>query len=140
MSETNGNGGYSQRFNGYVLMQNVTIESKEIAKVESIYKDIAQLIDQGIELNSTEPRYYYSKLKDIKIELLAKASADSKLRAETISKNSGTSLNGLVKSSMGIFQITGKNSGEDYSYGGSFNTSSKIKTASITVKSEYQIK
>jgi hypothetical protein len=41
---------------------------------------------------------------------------------------------------MGIFQITGKNSDEDYSYGGSFNTSSKIKTASITVRSEYQLK
>ncbi len=140
INENNGNGGYFQRFNGYILSQNVSIESKEISKVESIYKDIAQLIDQNIELNSSAPRYYYSKLKDIKIELLANASADAMLRAETIAKNSDAALKGLVKSSMGIFQITGKNSNEDYTYGGSFNTSSKIKTASITVKSEYQLK
>ncbi|HQV77595.1 MAG TPA: SIMPL domain-containing protein [Chitinophagales bacterium] len=140
VSENNGNGGYYQRFNGYVLSQNVTIESKEISKVDNIYKDIAQLIDQNIELNSSAPRYYYTKLKDIKIELLAKASADAKLRAETIAQHSTSKLKGLVKSSMGIFQITGKNTDEDYTYGGSFNTSSKIKTASITVKSEYQLK
>ncbi len=140
VSETNDKGSYTQRFNGYNLIQNVRIESKEVTKVESVYKDIAQLIDKGIELNSSAPRYYYSKLTDVKIDLLSKASADAKLRAETISKNSDAGLGGLVKSSMGIFQITGKNSDEDYSYGGSFNTSSKIKTASITVRSEFQLK
>ena len=140
VSETNERGGYTQRFNGYNLIQNVRIESSEVAKVESVYKDIAQLIDQGIELNSSAPRYYYSKLKDVKIDLLAQASSDAKLRAETIAKNSDAGLGKLVKSTMGIFQITGKNSDEDYSYGGSFNTSSKIKTASITVRSEYQLK
>jgi len=38
---------------------------------------------------------------------------------------------------MGVFQITGKNNNEEYSYGGSFNTSSRLKTASITLRVEY---
>jgi hypothetical protein len=45
----------------------------------------------------------------------------------------------LTKSSMGVFQITGQYSGEEYSYGGTLNTSSKEKTASITVSLEYDI-
>lgn len=139
-SQNDGNGNYIQRFNGYVLDESVIIESKNIQKVETISKDIAQLIDQGIELNSNAPRYYYSKLKDLKVELLAKAAADANVRASTIAKNSKSSLGGLVKSNMGIFQITGQNTDEDYSYGGAFNTSSINKTASITVKAEYQIK
>jgi hypothetical protein len=40
---------------------------------------------------------------------------------------------------MGIFQITGQNSSEDYSWGGAFNTSSKRKTASITMRLEYLV-
>jgi uncharacterized protein len=71
--------------------------------------------------------------------LLAKASADAKQRAETIAKNSGSSLGKIKKASMGIFQITGKNRNEDYSYGGAFNTSDKNKTASITTKIEYAV-
>lgn len=41
---------------------------------------------------------------------------------------------------MGIFQITGQNSDEDYSWGGTFNTESKEKTASITMKLDYKVK
>lgn len=140
ISQNDGNGNYSQRFNGYILDESVIIESKDINKVSVISKDIAQLIDQGIELNSNAPRYYYSKLKDLKIELLAKAAADANVRAGTIATNSKSKLGGLVKSNMGIFQITGQNTDEDYSYGGAFNTTSMNKTASITVKAEYQIK
>ena len=40
---------------------------------------------------------------------------------------------------MGVFQITGQNSNEDYSYGGAFNTSSRTKTASITIKIDYGV-
>ncbi len=71
--------------------------------------------------------------------MLAKASADAKQRAETIAKNSGGGLGKIKKATMGVFQITGKNSNEDYSYGGAFNTSAKNKTAIITTKIEYAV-
>jgi hypothetical protein len=77
-------------------------------------------------------------LSELKIDLLAKASADARLRAETIAKNSGGKLGELRKGSMGVFQITGQNADEDYSYGGAFNTSHKNKTASITVRVEFE--
>jgi hypothetical protein len=70
---------------------------------------------------------------------LAKASADAKLRAETIAKNSGSGLGDIKNASMGIFQITGKNSDEEFSYGGVFNTTSRVKTASITIKIDYAV-
>ena len=127
-------------FSGYKLTQTVTIDSKDLEKVEKISREVTELIQQGIEFNSATPSYYYSKLSELKIDLLAKASADAKVRAETIAKNSGSSLGVIKNASMGIFQITGKNSNEDYSYGGAFNTSSKTKTASITIKIDYAVK
>lgn len=124
-------------FTGYNLKQSVTVDSKNIEKVEKISREVTELIESGIEFNSSAPSYYYTKLSELKIDLLAKATADAKLRAETIAKNSGSSLGATRKASMGVFQITGQNTNEDYSYGGVFNTSSKNKTASITVKMEY---
>lgn len=126
-------------FEGYNLKQNVTVDSKNIDKVEKISREVTELIQSGIEFNSSSPSYYYTKLSELKLDLLAKASADAKQRAETIAKNSGSSLGKIKKATMGIFQITGKNSNEDYSYGGAFNTSSKNKTASITTKIEYAV-
>lgn len=126
-------------FTGYNLKQNVTVDSKDIEKVEKISREVTELIESGIEFNSSSPSYYYTKLSELKVDLLAKASADAKQRAETIAKNSGGGLGKIKKATMGIFQITGKNSNEDYSYGGTFNTSSKNKTASITTKIDYAV-
>ena len=126
-------------FTGYNLKQNVTVDSKNIDKVEKISREITELIQSGIEFNSSSPSYYYTKLSELKLDLLAKASADAKQRAETIAKNSGSGLGKIKKASMGIFQITGKNTNEDYSYGGAFNTSSKNKTASITTKIDFAV-
>ena len=126
-------------FTGYTLTEKVKVESKDIERIEKLSREITELLDQGIEFNSTPPSYYYTKLNELKIDLLAKASTDAKLRAETIAKNSSSSLGGIKKATMGVFQITGKNDNENYSYGGAFNTSSKQKTASITLKVEYQV-
>lgn len=126
-------------FTGYNLRQNVTVDSKDINKVEKISREVTELIQSGIEFNSSSPSYYYTKLAELKLDLLAKASADAKQRAETIAKNSGSGLGKIKKATMGVFQITGKNSNEDYSYGGTFNTSSKNKTAIITTKIDYSV-
>lgn len=126
-------------FSGYNLVGTVTVDSKNIPVVEKLSREITTLLEKGIELNSTPPSYYYSKLNELKIDLLAKASADAKERAESIAKNSGANIRELRKANMGVFQITGKNTNEDYSYGGAFNTSSKEKKATITLKVEYGV-
>ncbi|MEI8053345.1 MAG: SIMPL domain-containing protein [Bacteroidota bacterium] len=130
----------SSDFSGYTLSENVRVESREIDKVEKLSREITELLEKDIELNSNAPEYFYTKLNELKIDLLAKASADAKNRAETIANNGGSSIKGINKATMGVFQITGKNENEDYSYGGAFNTSSKLKTASITLKVDYRLK
>ena len=137
--QTRANGQYmSQEFTGYNLTQSVKIESNEVDKVDKISREVGELIQSGIEFNSSAPMFYNTKLSQVKMELLGKASADARARAETIAKNAGSSLGELKKATMGIFQITGKNSNEDYSYGGAFNTSNKFKTGSITIKMEFK--
>jgi len=120
-------------FSGYTLSQTASIESKSVDKIEVISREITELINSGLELYSGQPRYYSTKLAEIKLEMLAEATKDARARAEKISENAGNHLGSLRKADMGIFQITGRNSDEEFSYGGTFNTSSKEKTASITV-------
>jgi hypothetical protein len=127
-------------FTGFTLSESVTVDSRNLAQVEKMSREITNLLQKGIELNSSQPSYYYSRLNELKIDLLAKASADARQRAESIATNSGASLGDLRKANMGVFQITGRNMNEDYSYGGVFNTSSKEKTASITLRVDYEVK
>jgi hypothetical protein len=134
------NGNYiGEEFVGYELRQSVQIESKDVDKIEKISREITELLNQGVQFYSESPRYYYTKLADLKIEMISKATEDARIRAEKISQFSGGDLGKLVSAKMGIFQITGQNSKEDYSWGGTFNTSSREKTASITMRLVYEV-
>ena len=124
-------------FTGYSLSQTVSVESSDLDKVDQASREISALISQGVELVSNAPNYYYSKLEDLKLALIAEASQNAKTRAENIAKESGSVLGDLLKADLGVFQITGQNNNEDFSYGGVFNTTSRAKTANITVKVSY---
>ncbi|PHX82452.1 MAG: SIMPL domain-containing protein [Flavobacteriales bacterium] len=125
-------------FSGYRLTQRVQIESKDVDKVEAISRQVTELINSGIEFYSSSPEYYYTKLAELKIEMIAEATKDANTRAKKIAENAGSDIGALKNASMGVFQIVAQNSAEEYSWGGSFNTASKRKTASITVKLEYE--
>ncbi len=134
---TDENGRSYSTFTGYTLSQNVSVESKDLDKVENVSREISSLLSQGLELTSSNPNYYYSQLEDLKLALISEASANAKQRADNIAKQANASLGKLVKGDMGVFQITGQNDDDDYSYGGAFNTTSRKKTASITVKLQF---
>ena len=127
-----------QEFVGYRLTQEVEIESKQVEKVEGISRNISELINRGIEFDSKSPRYYYTGLAELKLKMISAATKDANNRAKYIAKNAESKVGKLKSAKMGVFQIVGQNSSESYSWGGSFNTSSKRKTASITMKLEYE--
>jgi len=126
-------------FLGYRLRQNVQIESNEVDKTEDISRQVSELINSGVEFYSNNPQYYYTKLSELKIEMIAEATKDASTRATRIAENAGSEVGRLKNAELGVFQIVAQNSSEDFSWGGSYNTSSKRKTATITVKLEYEI-
>lgn len=128
-------------FSGYKSVQRIRIQSKDVEKIEKVIRAISELYDQNINIDSDSPEYYYTKLSDLKLEMLAEASKNAHDRAETIAKNSGGKLGGLKTANAGVFQITAPNSAEDtYEWGGAFNTSSKEKHVSINMRHTYYVK
>lgn len=71
--------------------------------------------------------------------MIAEATKDAYTRAQKIAENAGGKVGDLKTATMGVFQIVAQNSSEEYSWGGSFNTSSKNKTATITMRLEYNV-
>lgn len=126
-----------EEFNGYTLSQGIEIKSSEVDKIEKVSREITELLNQGVKFYSEPPRYYYTKLADLKIEMVSKATENARIRAEQIATHANSSLGVLKEAKMGIFQITGQHSDEDYSWGGAYNTTSREKTASITMKLTY---
>ena len=137
----NANGNWAgQRFKGYMLRQRFTVESNDVERVEAISREISALIAQGVSIEAYAPDYYYTKLDDVKMGLIETASADARLRAEKTAANAGAKIGRVASARMGVFQITGANTNEEFSAGGSFNTASRHKKARITMRIEYRVK
>ena len=126
-------------FEAYRLSQVVQIDSRDIDLVISISREISELLEQGLEIESYNPKFYYTELDDLKLNLIRQASENGRIRAEQIADNSKSTIKGLNSAKLGVFQILGYNSGESYSWSGTFNTSSRWKTASITVKMDFEV-
>ncbi|MDR2521543.1 MAG: SIMPL domain-containing protein [Spirochaetaceae bacterium] len=130
-----------QTFTGYTLTQQVKIESSDVDTTEKISRDITALIDVGVAFFSMPPEYYYTRLDEVKLDLIKKATENARLRAETISHEGGGKLAKLRTAYLGVFQITPENSStENYSSTGAYDVSSKNKTAFITTRLEYVLK
>lgn len=135
--ETGPNGKDTRIFTGYALTQTIEVKSEHVDKVEKISREITDLLEQGVRLYSRDPEYYYTELEALKHEMIMEASKEARYRAELITNQAGSDLKKLKSARLGVFQIKGQLTDEDYSWGGIYNTESKYKTATVTVRLEY---
>lgn len=126
--------------NGYELTQEFTMRSEDVDKITNIANECTKLIDSGVEIISSSTEYYYTKLDELKLQLIEEATQNAKQRIDIMAQNAGCQTGDLLSADLGVFQITAANSAEEYSYGGAFNTSAKDKTASITVRLNYTVR
>ncbi len=129
-----------EHFAGYRIYQSFSIESKDVDIVETAARELPSLLTEGVNIEVDEPLYYYSQLDAVKHDLIAAAAADARERALKIATSSEAELGELYSSSAGVFQITSATGNEEYSWGGSFNLSSRDKKASITIHANYKIR
>jgi len=121
----------------YVLTQYVHIESGDMDKLPVVSRSVTSLIKDGVEIESSSPRYLYSKLSELKIDMLGEATKDATLRATQIVTNANGTLGRLVEAKMGVMQINPKGV-TDVSDTGNNDTTSLEKEilAVVTVKFE----
>jgi hypothetical protein len=119
---------------GYDLQQEISVRSTDIDKVSAISREVTQLINEGILIESKKPEYLYTKLAEFKVAILADAARDAKARAEQIADNTGSRIGALRTARMGVLQITPPDSTEVSGYGINDTTSlDKDVTAVVNV-------
>jgi hypothetical protein len=131
-------GVYTSDVDYYELNQTVTISSGEIDKVTDISRNVTELINEGIQFQSNAPQYMYTKIADLKVNMLAEATKDARKRAEMIAENAGNKLGDLKYADMGVIQITPLYSNDVSDYGMN-DTYSLEKEITAIVHCEFEI-
>jgi len=120
---------------GYRLNQGVEIRSNDVGKIDKVAREVTELIDQGIELTSPAPEYFYTKLDELKVEMLAKATENAKQRAESMVSATGNKIGFMRSARMGVFQITPATSTDVSDWGVNDTTSLDKKVMAVVTVS-----
>ena len=107
----------TEKLSGFELEQEVEIRSNAVEKITAIARESTELIRKGVQFQSLPPQYFYTKLGELKIDILAEATKDAKQRAEQLALNSGCKVGTLRSATMGVLQITKAYSTEVSDYG-----------------------
>lgn len=92
----------------YTLTQFISVSSGDMAKVPMVARNVTSLIKDGVEIDSFSPSYLYTKLSELKIDMIAEATKDATQRAEQIVNNANGRLGKLVEARLGVMQINPK--------------------------------
>lgn len=95
---------------GYVAKQAVTVRSPDVQRIEKVSRSVTELLEKDVSVLSGTPAYYYTKLGELKIEMLSEASKDARVRAENMLKSAGgAALARLNDADMGVINVNPAN-------------------------------
>lgn len=89
----------------YILAQTVVVRTGDVARVARTERALNDLVRQGVVLDFTAPAYVYTKLNDVRAEMIGKATASARSGAEQFAKDSHTSLGPISRATQGSFEI-----------------------------------
>lgn len=133
---------YNQNYTGptkYNLRQTVEVQSNDVQKITQLAKNTNEIINQGVIFSTQSLEYLYTKLPELRVELLSDAVKDAKARADKLAESSGRKVDILKSASSGVVQVLPLNSIAVADYG-AYDTSTIEKEVMITVKASFSIK
>ncbi len=102
---------YRSEQNGprFILNQTITISSNKVDLVEKSIGTLSELVAKGIIFDNQEysspVAYIFTKLNDIKPQMLSTATENAKAAADEFAKSSGTKVGKIHRAQQGVFSI-----------------------------------
>ncbi len=96
----------------HTLVGNISIETNKVQKVREVRTSVNKLIAQGVDIDNRNPRYLFTKLNEIKPQMLREATKNARIAANEFAENAGVKVGGIRNARQGSFYV--KDAGMDY--------------------------
>jgi hypothetical protein len=101
----------------YHVSQTLNVSTREIDVVEGVATRVGELIANGVDVSAQPIEYISTELTQAKLDALRAATDDARKRAEVLVTGLGGKLGTMRSSSLGVYQITPRDSTEVSDYG-----------------------
>jgi len=123
----------------YSIQQGIVVESTDAEKVRTLSQTApSAFVAQGMVFTGGQVEYFYSKLADLKLDMMQEAAKNAKDRADRITSATGGKAGGIRTATMGVFQVSAVNS-MDVSDSGVYDTSAFEKKVTAIVRGTFAL-
>lgn len=92
--------------NRFIIAQTVLVRTDRVDLVAALNQALGELVTRGVVLTETGgPTYLFTRLNDVKPEMLAEATRNARAAAEQFAEDADSDIEGILRASQGIFQI-----------------------------------
>lgn len=125
--------------NRYIIARTLLVRSANVDSVEKTSSATGDLVKKGIVLDYSNPSiigpfYLFTKLNDIKPEMIAEATRNARASGEQFAKDSGSALGAIRQASQGYFTILPRNQ-----IAGADESNQLFKTVRVVTTIDYQL-
>ncbi|MCG7588647.1 SIMPL domain-containing protein [Photobacterium sp. OFAV2-7] len=90
----------------------ISLETTKVRDVATVRGEVNKLVAKGYNITNYAPTYRFTKLNDIKPEMLKAATTNARIAANEFAANAGVAVGGIRSARQGNFSIT--DAGEEY--------------------------
>ena len=129
----------------YILSTMLKVRSANVEAVEKASRSIGEVVrDQGIVLGAPDQygcdlRLIYTKLNEIKPEMIAEATKDARKAAEQFAKDSGVTVGEIRSASQGYFSISSRDGSDLNSDSSCDAETSAVKKVRVVTNVTYYV-
>lgn len=98
----------------YSVHEVLVVRSTAIDDISQATQKTADLIDQGIVLSRSEVKYMFTKLNEIKPDMIAEATKNARAAADQFARDSGSKVGGITSATQGWFNILPRDGSSEY--------------------------
>ncbi|MBQ7633447.1 MAG: SIMPL domain-containing protein [Alphaproteobacteria bacterium] len=98
----------------FILTQTISIRSSKVYAIASAMSLSNELIAKGIVFSNQSANYFFTKLNEIKPEMLKQATENAKEAALEFARNSGSKVGKINKANQGVFSIQSRDDANAY--------------------------
>ncbi len=98
----------------YVLRGSVTVETDKVDMLAKVRTNLNQLVAQGMHIDNNTPAYHFTKLNEIKPDMLQEATLNARIAANEFAENAGVKVGAIRHARQGGFTVVdvGANHGD----------------------------
>lgn len=91
--------------NTYEMTQTITVRSPKVRDIEKAAQNTFALIAQDVLLTNSDPVYMYTKLNDIKPDMITQATQNAREAAQRFAQDSNSKVGKIMSADQGWFNI-----------------------------------